>query len=379
MRTSLRRISSMLWSEALRTVTPPTRTGSSSAIGVSTPVRPTDGTMLRTRVIACRGLNFHATAQRGARDTSPSARWSARSFTLMTSPSISKGSRSRSASSAAKARSTSARLRATVARGTGRRPQSAKAASSSACVRTPSPSTVPTPWQTRSSGGDAGVELLERARGGVARVGEDGLARLLALTVEATERLERKVDLAACLESGGDGTARPERERHAADGADVRGDILADGAVAARGARCEPAVLVDELDRDAVHLGLAGVLDLRALRELAHPRVELRHLVAARGVGEREHRVAMAHGLELGQRRTAHALRGGIGGDQLGMRLLERLQAAEERVVLGVGDLGRVEDVVEVVVPADLAAELLDLRLHVVRGGTRHRRSSLAA
>src|SRR5579875_3788812 len=67
MRTSLRRISSMLWSEALRTVTPPTRTGSSSAIGVSTPVRPTDGTMLRTRVIACRGLNFHASPARRAR------------------------------------------------------------------------------------------------------------------------------------------------------------------------------------------------------------------------------------------------------------------------------------------------------------------------
>src|SRR5579885_1506901 len=355
MRTSLRRISSMLWSEALRTVTPPTRTGSSSAIGVSTPVRPTDGTMLRTRVIACRGLNFHATAQRGARDTSPSARWSARSFTLMTSPSISKGSRSRSASSAAKARSTSARLRATVARGTGRRPQSAKAASSSACVRTPSPSTVPTPWQTRSSGRDA-------------------------VTRGSSCLSEPAAALRGLAKTGSPASSRSRlRRRHAADGADVRGDILADGAVAARGARCEPAVLVDELDRDAVHLGLAGVLDLRALRELAHPRVELRHLVAARGVGEREHRVAMAHGLELGQRRTAHALRGGIGGDQLGMRLLERLQAAEERVVLGVGDLGRVEDVVEVVVPADLAAELLDLRLHVVRGGTRHRRSSLAA
>ena len=42
-RMSLRATSSMLCSETLRTVTPPTATGSSSATGVSTPVRPTDG------------------------------------------------------------------------------------------------------------------------------------------------------------------------------------------------------------------------------------------------------------------------------------------------------------------------------------------------
>ena len=58
MRTSFRSISSMLWSEQLRTVTPPTCTGSSSATGVSTPVRPTDGNMRTMRVVAWRALNL---------------------------------------------------------------------------------------------------------------------------------------------------------------------------------------------------------------------------------------------------------------------------------------------------------------------------------
>src|SRR5438067_8412220 len=72
MRTSLRSTSSMLWSDALRTVTPPTCTGSSSATGVSTPVRPTDGKMFTIRVVAWRGLNLKATAQRGEREISRS-------------------------------------------------------------------------------------------------------------------------------------------------------------------------------------------------------------------------------------------------------------------------------------------------------------------
>ncbi len=62
----------MLCSEALEMVTPPTATGSSSAIGVMAPVRPTEGTMLLTRVVAWRALNLKAIAQRGDRDTSPS-------------------------------------------------------------------------------------------------------------------------------------------------------------------------------------------------------------------------------------------------------------------------------------------------------------------
>ncbi|MNT25660.1 hypothetical protein D3C72_1611890 [compost metagenome] len=80
--TSLRRISSSLWSVALVTVTPPTNTGASRATGVMAPVRPTCTSMSSTVVvISCAG-NLCASAKRGARETKPSCSCSAMALTL---------------------------------------------------------------------------------------------------------------------------------------------------------------------------------------------------------------------------------------------------------------------------------------------------------
>ena len=54
-RRSLREISSSLWSVARATVLPATKTGSNSATGVSTPLRPTWTVMSSRRVRACSG------------------------------------------------------------------------------------------------------------------------------------------------------------------------------------------------------------------------------------------------------------------------------------------------------------------------------------
>jgi hypothetical protein len=81
-RMSLRAISSSLCSVARVTRTPPTLTGSSSATGVSAPVRPTWMRMSRRMVCACSAGNFQAVAQRGARPTKPSRRCKARSSSL---------------------------------------------------------------------------------------------------------------------------------------------------------------------------------------------------------------------------------------------------------------------------------------------------------
>ena len=97
MRTSLRSISSWLCSVALVTVTPPTKTGSRRATGVSAPVRPTCTSMSRSSVTASCAGYLCATAQRGSRVTKPSCCCSARELTLYTTPSMSKGSVSRSA------------------------------------------------------------------------------------------------------------------------------------------------------------------------------------------------------------------------------------------------------------------------------------------
>ena len=67
----------------------------------------------------------------------------------------------------------------------------------------------------------------------------------------------------------------------------------------------------------------------------------------------------MAHLLEALGGLAADALGGRVGGEQLGMRGLEALELVHQRVVLGVGDLGGVENVVEVLVAAEIGAELL--------------------
>ena len=70
---------------------------------------------------------------------------------------------------------------------------------------------------------------------------------------------------------------------------------------------------------------------------------------------------------------AADALRRRVGRDELGVRLLDREELADERVVLGVGDLGPVEDVVEVLVPAELVAQPGGAQR---RGGRRSREAS---
>jgi hypothetical protein len=56
----------------------------------------------------------------------------------------------------------------------------------------------------------------------------------------------------------------------------------------------------------------------------------------------------------------AHRLGRAIGGDELGVGLLELAELAQEAVVLGVRDLGAILDVIEIVVPVDGFAERLD-------------------
>src|SRR5712692_5617660 len=55
-------------------------------------------------------------------------------------------------------------------------------------------------------------------------------------------------------------------------------------------------------------------------------------------------------------------LSGRVGREEFGMLGLERLEPAHQGIVLGVGQLGGVEDVVEVVVTVYLLAQLLDFR-----------------
>ena len=168
-----------------------------------------------------------------------------------------------------------------------------------------------------------------------------------------------------------------DAERDGLDSADVRGDILADGAVAAGEAAGEVggvvrAGLVVEGEREAVELELADVAELlgagqRLLNALA-PGAKVGLVV---GVVEREHGAGVRGLHEALVGLAADALGGRVGRDEAGMLGLEHLEAVHEGVVLRVRKDGRVEDVVEVLVVNDLVAEGLDLVEGIGRGGGR--------
>ena len=222
---------------------------------------------------------------------------------------------------------------------------------------------------------------LERAAGGVARVGKEGLLGGFALAVEGLERCPRHQHLATDLElagprrhglggrrskevglpvgsHGGHCRARLQLEGYGADGADVGRHVVALHAVAARDGAHEAPVLVVERDAQAVELQLAANLKRLAAQALADALVELAHLILVVGVGEREHRPLVSHGNELLREVAANALSGRIGVVELGVALLQVLQLAQQGVELLVGDGRSIQHVIVVVVAVQLGAQL---------------------
>ena len=215
-------------------------------------------------------------------------------------------------------------------------------------------------------GRDARVLLAQRAGGGVARVDEEPLSRVGLALVHGVEVGDGHVDLAAHLEHVG--VRAPGVGQlcgHVLDGGDVGGDVLARHAVAPCGGLHETTLLIHERHGDAVDLGLA--------REGQRVEVERRvgpaqavapgaQLVLVERVVEAHHRDAVAHLLEETRGRGTHRLGRRVRRHQGGIVRLELAQLKDEDVVLRVGDRGRVEHVVELVVVPDQRAQLLDAR-----------------
>ena len=106
---------------------------------------------------------------------------------------------------------------------------------------------------------------------------------------------------------------------------------------------------------------------MRALRSSHAASSSAEKALASEIIGRRW--VTLASALD---ERRPDALGGTVGRAQLGVLGLERLQLAKQPVVLGVRDLGRVENVVGVVGPVDLLAQperLARLRCRSPRGG----------
>ena len=217
--------------------------------------------------------------------------------------------------------------------------------------------------------GHARVELPQTAGRGVARIDELLLAAFALPRIHALEIGAHHQHFAAHLQPRRRIAAQPQRQR--AHGAQVRGDVLAGAAVAARRALHEGAMLVDEADGQAVEFRFAVVGDAFDAERLANAPVEGLDVVVGERVVERKHRDAVRHRPEGSHRRAADALRRRIGREQLGMLGLQRLEFAEQRIELGVGDRRRVEHVVAVVVAFDGLAQ--PSRALDGLGGRRHR------
>ncbi len=217
------------------------------------------------------------------------------------------------------------------------------------------------PGRQLPTGGHGRIDLAERARAAVARIGIQREAGLLALLVDPLELGLGHEDFAASLERRRLGQpGRDDRDR-----AQVGGDVLAGRPVTARGTLDEPTALVAQADRQAVDLELGHVAKLRRglgrrrkPEPLARARIERPQLVVAERVGQRQHRSTVADLVERASRRPAHALGRRFGRGQLRVRRFERNELAEQRVVVGVAQLRRVLRVVQLVGPLDLRGEV---------------------
>ena len=214
----------------------------------------------------------------------------------------------------------------------------------------------------RTRGGDGGIELADRAGGGVARAGEEREPGCAAFGVELLEAALRHVDLAAYLEAGGEARAG-DAARDGADGADVLGDVLAARAVAAGGGGDEAAVLEDEGAGEAVDLGLADHREVGALDDVRGALVPGAEAVGVEGVGEREQGTRCSTMPKVSTGAPPTRCVGESGVISSGWRASSVAQFDHELVEVGVGDLGLVEDEVAVLVVGDLRAELLDAEL----------------
>ena len=217
--------------------------------------------------------------------------------------------------------------------------------------------------------GDARIDLAQRARRRIARVGVDHLARLRLPFVQRGEIGAVHIDLAARLQYGGRIALQPVR--NVGDRAHIGGNILALEPVAARRGQHEFALLVAQRAGEPVDLRLRREGERRIVLEAqkaSHARNELVRFLVGKHIAERQHRHGVFRLGELLARRGADFLCQRIRRMQFRKRRLQRLVAPAQRIVVGVRDRGRIILIVAPVVFGDLGAEQRMLRARHFRG-----------
>ena len=208
----------------------------------------------------------------------------------------------------------------------------------------------------------ARVQLAQRARRGVARVGKQRLAELLLLGVERFKAGAGHEDLAAH-----DEPCRRAGQRHGdrADSLQILRHVLADEAVAAGRAADKAAVHVFQCHGQTVDLRLDRVFRVRLF--LAHMRVEVPQLVKGKHVLQALQRDGVAHLDKFAQRLPADAARRAERRGILRVLRFQLLELAELVVIVIVAHLRGVEHVIKVSGVLKLPGQLFDLllRFHI--------------
>jgi len=190
---------------------------------------------------------------------------------------------------------------------------------------------------------DLGIDLAQGAGGEVAGVGVGAAPFRFRRRVEGREAFVGGIDFAPDLDQVGPARAR-ELHRNVGNGLQIGGDVLARAAIAARGALDQDALLIADIGRQPVDLGLCHEGDrigMRQLQEALDPGHEVGDVALVEGVVERQHGHAVAHLGELAGGGRAHLQRRRIRADQGREARLDGQVAGLQRVVFGVAQFGR--------------------------------------
>ncbi|OPZ10474.1 MAG: hypothetical protein BWZ10_02374 [candidate division BRC1 bacterium ADurb.BinA364] len=144
---------------------------------------------------------------------------------------------------------------------------------------------------------------------------------------------------------------------------DIGRNVVAAPPVAARGGVGQTPILVAQRHGDAIDLQFDDVFHRAGFRQAGQPPdsfVELADFLRRIGVGDRKHRHGMLDRGEAFGRPLANGSRRRVRAGQLGMARFEIAQFGHERIVLAVGYFRLSLLIIQIVMPFDLAAQLVD-------------------
>ena len=220
----------------------------------------------------------------------------------------------------------------------------------------------------RPVAGNARVQLAQRPRRRIARIGEGFLATCRLTRIERGKIGMTHIDFAPDF----DDIRHPGRQdgRDIGDRAHIGSDILALGTIAPGGGGHKLAGLVAQVTGQAVDLRLSGKVDASAVggQKLVNTTDEISDIVIRKRIVERQHRHCVANLVKaLGDTRS-YLQTWRIRPAQVRKPGLYREIAAAESIILGVGDERSIFEEIVTVEPRNLGRKCRQFRSRLKLG-----------